>query len=102
MFSRVDESVSRLVRGHQRGQGVGGRHHGGALEGAGRVEDPRQRGQSRHDRQGVKSAGVHEGEMRTWIEAITPMRRVGKVEEIASSPSSPRKARPASPTKRCT
>ncbi|HAO43073.1 MAG TPA: 3-oxoacyl-ACP reductase [Afipia sp.] len=34
--------------------------------------------------EGVKSAGFHEGELRTWIETATPMGRVGKVEEIAS------------------
>ncbi|EKS36167.1 hypothetical protein HMPREF9695_02585 [Afipia broomeae ATCC 49717] len=49
-----------------------------------RAQDPRQRGQSGHDRQGVKSAGIHEGELRTWIETAAPIGRVGKVEEIAS------------------
>lgn len=34
--------------------------------------------------EGVKPAGVHEGELCTWIETATPMGRVGKVEEIAS------------------
>lgn len=34
--------------------------------------------------EGVTAAGFHEGEMRTWIEGVTPMGRVGKVEEIAS------------------
>ncbi|WP_425990948.1 SDR family NAD(P)-dependent oxidoreductase [Afipia sp. DC4300-2b1] len=34
--------------------------------------------------EGVKSAGFHEGELRTWLETATPMGRVGKVEEIAS------------------
>lgn len=34
--------------------------------------------------EGVKAAGFHEGEMRSWIESATPMGRVGKVEEIAS------------------
>ena len=29
--------------------------------------------------EGVKSAGLHEGEMRKWIESITPMGRVGTV-----------------------
>lgn len=34
--------------------------------------------------EGVVSAGFHEGDMRKWIESVTPMARVGKVEEIAS------------------
>lgn len=34
--------------------------------------------------EGVKAAGFAEGDMRTWIESVTPMGRVGKVEEIAS------------------
>lgn len=34
--------------------------------------------------EGVKAAGFHEGDMRTWIESVTPMGRIGKVEEIAS------------------
>lgn len=34
--------------------------------------------------EGVKSAGVHEGDLRTWIETATPMGHVGKIEEIAS------------------
>lgn len=34
--------------------------------------------------EGVVSAGFHEGEMRSWVESITPLGRVGKVEEIAS------------------
>jgi 3-oxoacyl-[acyl-carrier protein] reductase len=33
--------------------------------------------------EGVVSAGFHEGDMRGWIESVTPMGRVGKVEEIA-------------------
>lgn len=34
--------------------------------------------------EGVVSAGFHEGEMRQWVESVTPLGRVGKVEEIAS------------------
>lgn len=34
--------------------------------------------------EGVVSAGFHEGDMRNWVENITPLGRVGKVEEIAS------------------
>jgi 3-oxoacyl-[acyl-carrier protein] reductase len=34
--------------------------------------------------EGVVSAGLHEGDMRGWIESVTPMARIGKVEEIAS------------------
>jgi 3-oxoacyl-[acyl-carrier protein] reductase len=34
--------------------------------------------------EGVKAAGFDGGEMRTWIESVTPMGRIGKVEEIAS------------------
>ena len=34
--------------------------------------------------EGVTSAGLAEGEMRSWIESVTPMGRIGKVEEIAS------------------
>lgn len=34
--------------------------------------------------EGVTSAGLAEGDMRTWIESVTPMGRIGKVEEIAS------------------
>lgn len=34
--------------------------------------------------EGVKSAGLHEGEMRAWIESTTPLERVGTVEEIAA------------------
>jgi len=34
--------------------------------------------------EGVMSAGFHEGEMRNWVESVTPLGRVGKVEEIAS------------------
>ncbi len=33
--------------------------------------------------EGVIAAGFHEGEMRTWIESVTPLARIGKVEEIA-------------------
>ena len=34
--------------------------------------------------EGVVTAGFHEGDMRKWIESVTPMARVGKAEEIAS------------------
>lgn len=34
--------------------------------------------------EGVVTAGLSEGEMRTWIESITPMRRIGTVDEVAS------------------
>ncbi len=34
--------------------------------------------------EGVVSAGFHEGEMRNWVESVTPLGRVGKVEEIAA------------------
>jgi 3-oxoacyl-[acyl-carrier protein] reductase len=34
--------------------------------------------------EGVVAAGFHEGEMRKWIESVTPMARIGTVEEIAS------------------
>lgn len=34
--------------------------------------------------EGVTSAGLQEGDMRNWIESITPMGRVGTVQEIAS------------------
>ncbi|MDB5490247.1 MAG: putative oxidoreductase protein [Micavibrio sp.] len=35
--------------------------------------------------EGVKAAGIHESEMRGWIESVTPMGRVGTVEEIAAA-----------------
>src|SRR3954465_9332962 len=35
--------------------------------------------------EGVVSAGIAEGEMRKWIESVTPLARIGKVEEIASA-----------------
>lgn len=35
--------------------------------------------------EGVVAAGLHEGDMRTWIETATPMGRIGKVEEIAAA-----------------
>ena len=35
--------------------------------------------------EGVVSAGLSEGDMRTWIETATPMARIGKVEEIAAA-----------------
>lgn len=34
--------------------------------------------------EGLQSAGLAEGDMRQWVEAVTPMGRVGTVEEIAS------------------
>jgi 3-oxoacyl-[acyl-carrier protein] reductase len=34
--------------------------------------------------EGVVSAGFHEGDMRQWIESVTPMGRIGTVDEIAS------------------
>lgn len=34
--------------------------------------------------EGVQAAGFHEGDMRKWIESVTPMARVGTVGEIAS------------------
>ncbi|PKU26463.1 SDR family NAD(P)-dependent oxidoreductase [Telmatospirillum siberiense] len=34
--------------------------------------------------EGVVAAGLHEGEMRQWIEAVTPLARIGKAEEIAA------------------
>ncbi|MES1986976.1 MAG: glucose 1-dehydrogenase [Pseudomonadota bacterium] len=34
--------------------------------------------------EGVVTAGFHEGDMRNWIESITPMKRIGTVDEIAS------------------
>jgi 3-oxoacyl-[acyl-carrier protein] reductase len=34
--------------------------------------------------EGVVSAGFAEGDMRKWIESVTPLARIGKVEEIAS------------------
>lgn len=35
--------------------------------------------------EGVVSAGLHEGDMRNWIESVTPLGRIGKVEEIAAA-----------------
>ena len=35
--------------------------------------------------EGVVSAGMAEGDMRKWIESITPLGRIGKVEEIAAA-----------------
>jgi 3-oxoacyl-[acyl-carrier protein] reductase len=35
--------------------------------------------------EGVISAGLHEGDMRKWIESNTPLGRIGKVEEIAAA-----------------
>ena len=34
--------------------------------------------------EGVVTAGFNEGDMRNWIESITPMKRIGTVNEIAS------------------
>lgn len=34
--------------------------------------------------EGVVASGFNEGEMRNWIESITPMKRIGTVDEIAS------------------
>jgi 3-oxoacyl-[acyl-carrier protein] reductase len=34
--------------------------------------------------EGVVAAGLHEGDMRQWIETVTPLARIGKVEEIAA------------------
>lgn len=33
--------------------------------------------------EGVRAAGFHEGDMRQWVESVTPMGRVGLAEEIA-------------------
>ncbi len=33
--------------------------------------------------EGVVAAGFQEGEMRTWLESVTPLARIGRVEEIA-------------------
>jgi 3-oxoacyl-[acyl-carrier protein] reductase len=35
--------------------------------------------------EGVVSAGLAEGDMRNWIESVTPLARIGKVEEIAAA-----------------
>jgi 3-oxoacyl-[acyl-carrier protein] reductase len=35
--------------------------------------------------EGVIAAGMHEGDMRQWIETATPLARVGKAEEIAAA-----------------
>ena len=35
--------------------------------------------------EGVKAAGYDQGDMRQWIESITPLGRVGKVDEIANT-----------------
>ena len=34
--------------------------------------------------EGVVAAGFHEGDMRNWIESVTPMGRIGTVDEVAS------------------
>lgn len=35
--------------------------------------------------EGVVAAGLHEGDMRKWVESTTPLGRIGKVEEIAAA-----------------
>ena len=35
--------------------------------------------------EGVVAAGLHEGDMRRWIETVTPLARIGKVEEVAAA-----------------
>lgn len=35
--------------------------------------------------EGVVSAGMAEGDMRKWLESVTPLGRIGKVEEIAAA-----------------
>ena len=35
--------------------------------------------------EGVRAAGFHEGAMRTWIESVTPLARIGTAEEIAAA-----------------
>jgi 3-oxoacyl-[acyl-carrier protein] reductase len=35
--------------------------------------------------EGVIAAGLHEGDMRQWIETVTPLARIGKAEEIAAA-----------------
>lgn len=35
--------------------------------------------------EGVVAAGLHEGDMRQWVETVTPLARIGKVEEIAAA-----------------
>jgi 3-oxoacyl-[acyl-carrier protein] reductase len=35
--------------------------------------------------EGVISAGLHEGDMRKWIESATPLGRIGTVQEIAAA-----------------
>lgn len=35
--------------------------------------------------EGVVAAGLHEGDMRQWIETVTPLARIGKAEEIAAA-----------------
>jgi 3-oxoacyl-[acyl-carrier protein] reductase len=35
--------------------------------------------------EGVVAAGLHEGDMRKWVESMTPLGRIGKVEEIAAT-----------------
>ena len=54
--------------------------------------------------EGVVSAGLNEGDMRKWIESVTPLARIGKVEEIAAAVVFlPRPTMlPTSPAKRCT
>lgn len=35
--------------------------------------------------EGVVAAGLHEGDMRKWVESMTPLARIGTVEEIAAA-----------------
>lgn len=35
--------------------------------------------------EGVVAAGLHEGDMRKWVESVTPLARIGTVEEIAAA-----------------
>jgi len=35
--------------------------------------------------EGVVAAGLHEGDMRKWIESATPLGRIGEVAEIAAA-----------------
>ncbi len=53
--------------------------------------------------EGVKSAGLDQGDMRGWIESVTPIGRVGTAEEIARPVLFlVSDARLTSPAKRCT
>jgi 3-oxoacyl-[acyl-carrier protein] reductase len=35
--------------------------------------------------EGVVAAGLHQGDMRKWVESVTPLGRIGKAEEIAAT-----------------